>query len=113
MKLVSLIIAACCCLAMANARKPGAKTVGSDRQPFAYPSNVTIGAVDTVGGTTYDSQFNGPEWRTLVNSAGRGMYVVWMYSATNSSTFPDRNMRCNYYDGSLKQWIFGDPLFMS
>jgi hypothetical protein len=97
---------------MANARKSGATAASSGKQSSARPSNVTIGAVDTVGGTTYDSQFNGPEWRTLVNSAGHGMYVVWMYSSTNSVAFPDRNMRCNYYDGSLRQWIYGDPLFM-
>jgi hypothetical protein len=112
MKLVSLIAATCCCLAIANEPKSSAKAVRSDKQPSARPSNVTIGAVDTVGGTTYDSQFNGPEWRTLVNSAGHGMYVVWTYSSTNTSTFPDRNMRCNYYDGSLRQWIYGDQLFM-
>ena len=111
-QLVSLMIAACCCLAMANARKSSAKAVSSDKQPSARPPNVIIGAVDTVGGTTYDDQFNGPEWRTLVNSAGHGMYVVWMYSSTNSVLFPDRNMRCNYYDASLRQWIYGDPLYM-
>jgi hypothetical protein len=69
----------------------------------------TIGTVDTVGGTTYDNQFGGPSWRLLVNSVGRGIYVAWMYSASMSgSTFPDRNMRLNYYDYALQRWVYSD-----
>jgi hypothetical protein len=83
---------------------------GSNRE-----ARFTIGAVDTVGGTTYDWQFSGPEWRMLANSAGRGIYVVWMYSASMSgSTFPDRNIRLNYYDRALQKWIYADSTdFMS
>jgi hypothetical protein len=71
----------------------------------------TIGAVDTVGGTTYDNQFGGPSWRMLANSAGHGIYVVWMYSASMSgSTFPDRNIRFNYYDRALQKWVYADSV---
>jgi len=75
----------------------------------AGPAGFTVGTVDTVGGTTYDWQFSGPCWRMLVNSAGHGMYVVWMYSTSMSgSTFPDRNMRLNYYDDTLQKWAYVD-----
>ncbi|MBN2464151.1 T9SS type A sorting domain-containing protein [candidate division WOR-3 bacterium] len=75
----------------------------------AGPARFTIGSVDTVGGTTYDWQFSGPCWRMLVNPAGHGMYVVWMYSTSMSgSTFPDRNMRLNYYDRTLQKWVYID-----
>jgi hypothetical protein len=75
----------------------------------------TIGTVDTVGGTTYDWQFSGPSWRTLANSAGHGIYVVWMYSASMSgNSFPDRNIRSNYYDRALHKWVYADSAdFMS
>jgi hypothetical protein len=73
------------------------------------PVRFTTGTVDTVGGTTYDWQFSGPVWRTLVNSAGRGIYASWMYSASMSgSTFPDRNMRINYYDCTSHEWSYID-----
>jgi hypothetical protein len=78
------------------------------------PAGLTVGSVDTVGGTTYDWQFSGPCWRMLVNSAGHGMYVVWMYStSTSGSTFPDRNMRYNYYDRALHEWVYADSDFMA
>ncbi|HTW91001.1 MAG TPA: FlgD immunoglobulin-like domain containing protein [bacterium] len=74
----------------------------------------TIGKVDTVGGTTYDNQFNGPSWRLLVNAAGHGIYVVWMYSADTTIYFPGRNMRLNYYDRALHKWVYSDSTsFMS
>jgi hypothetical protein len=75
----------------------------------AGPAQFTIGAVDTVGGTTYDNQFGGPSWRLLANSSGHGIYVLWMYSAsTSGTTFPDRNMRLNYYDYALQKWVYSD-----
>ncbi len=75
----------------------------------AGPAQFTIGAVDTVGGTTYDNQFGGPSWRLLANSSGHGIYVLWMYSASMSgTTFPDRNMRLNNYDYALRKWVYSD-----
>ena len=71
-----------------------------------------IGRVDTVGGTTYDWQLNGPSWRRLVNSPEHGIYAVWMYSASSGTTFPDRNMRFNSYDLSTGAWAYIDPDFM-
>ena len=81
----------------------------------AGPARFTVGAVDTVGGTTYDWQFSGPSWRMLANAANRGIYVAWMYSASMSgSTFPDRNMRTNYYDRASHHWAYVDSTdFMS
>ena len=69
----------------------------------AGPARFTIGTVDTVGGTTVDWQLNGPSLRMLVNSAGHGIYVVWMYSADTTVYCPDRNMRLNYYDHALQK----------
>ena len=79
------------------------------------PARFAIGTVDTVGGTTYDWQFGGPSWRMLANSAGHGIYIVWMYSASMSgSTFPDRNVRLNFYDRALHEWVYIDSSdFMS
>lgn len=77
-------------------------------------SGITIGVVNTVGGTTYDRQFYGPTWRTLANSAGRGVYVVWMCSADTTTSFPDLNMRFNYYDRALRKWVYSESAdFMS
>ena len=72
-----------------------------------------IGRVDTIGGTTYDWQLNGPTWRRLVNSHEYGIYAAWMYSAsTSGTTFPDRNMRYNAYDVSSRSWAYIDPDYM-
>ncbi len=72
-----------------------------------------LGTLDTVGGTTYDWQANGPALRMLVNSPGHGVHVLWMYSAsTSGTTFPDRNMRYNYYDYTTRSWLWVDPDFM-
>ena len=72
-----------------------------------------IGIVDTIGGTTYDWQSNGPAYRHLVNSPGFGIHATWMYSASDETTFPDRNMRYNYYDHSVGAWNWVDPDFMA
>jgi hypothetical protein len=73
----------------------------------------TIGAVDTVGGTTYDWQANGPALRMLVRSPGRGVHALFMYSAEMvNTTFPDRNMRYNFYDYATPAWNWIDPDFM-
>ena len=75
----------------------------------AGPGRFAVGSVDTVGGTTYDWQYSGPVWRTLVNSAGSGIYAAWMYSASMSgSTFPDRNIRLNFYDRTTHEWSYID-----
>jgi len=74
-----LVAVVCCCLSAAEGAPVTAKPPES-----GLPFRATIGAVDTVGGTTYDIQQLGPAWRTLVNSAGQGIYVVHDY-AVNSS----------------------------
>ncbi len=75
----------------------------------AGPVRFAVGSVDTVGGTTCDWQYSGPVWRTLVNSAGSGIYAAWMYSASMSgSTFPDRNIRLNFYDRTTHEWSYID-----
>jgi len=73
----------------------------------------TIGTVDTVGGTTYDWGANGPALRMLTQTPGKGVHVLWMYSADLvNTTFPDRNMRYNFYDYSANAWNWTDPDFM-
>ena len=104
MRTASLVIVVCCCL-------PAAKGASVTAKPWEpEPAfRVAIGVVDTIGGTTYDIQHLGPAWRMLVNSADRSIYAVWMYSRTLTGTiFPDRNMRCNYYDCASRSWQYSD-----
>jgi hypothetical protein len=67
-----------------------------------------IGRVDTIGGTTYDWWSNSGAVKLLVNSPQFGIHAAWMYSASGT-TFPDRNMRYNFYDYATRQWIWIDP----
>ena len=71
-----------------------------------------IGVVDTIGGTTYDWQANGPSYRMLVHSADLGIHALWMYSASDETTFPDRNMRYNFWDAGTGSWNWIDPDYM-
>ncbi len=72
-----------------------------------------VGTVDTIGGSTYDWWANGPAIRMLVNSPGYGVHALFMYSAsTSGTTFPDRNMRYNFYDYNNRSWNWIDPDFM-
>jgi hypothetical protein len=73
---------------------------------------VLVGQVDTVGGTTYDWQTNGPIGRFLINSPDYGLHVAWMYSADQTTIFPDRNMRYNFFDYAAGGWNWVDPDFM-
>ncbi|HDQ99780.1 MAG TPA: hypothetical protein ENN51_05810 [candidate division WOR-3 bacterium] len=68
-----------------------------------------IGRIDTVGGTTYDCQSFGPAYRMLVNSPDHGVHVVWMHSAAEYTSYPDRNMRYNFYDYATREWNWLDP----
>ena len=73
----------------------------------------TIGTVDTVGGTTYDWGANGAALRMLTQTPGKGVHVLFMYSTDQvNTTFPDRNMRYNFYDYSTNAWNWTDPDFM-
>jgi len=73
----------------------------------------TIGTVDTVGGTTYDWCSNGPAYRMLTQTPGRGVHVLFMYSTEMSNTtFPDRNIRYNFYDYGTGTWNWPDPDYM-
>lgn len=79
--------------------------------PPAVAGEAVLGVVDTVGGTTMDWFFNGPAYRSLVNSPDYGMHVAWMYSATDGG-MADRNMRYNFYDYSVGEWNWVDTDFM-
>lgn len=75
----------------------------------AAADSLYVGRVDTVGGTTYDWFTNGPVYRWLVNSEPWGIHAVWMASA-DSSPWPDRNKRYNFYDYVTRAWLFRDTL---
>lgn len=92
----------------------GPALTGPGQPSFSAGGEVClVGTLDTVGGTTYDWQGNGPALRMLVNSPGHGVHALWMYSAsTSGTTFPDRNMRYNYYDYATREWLWIDPDFM-
>ena len=85
-----------------------------ERHPGSVGPQFVIGDLDTVGGTTYDWLSNGPIYRFICNSPAYGIHVLWMYSASMSGTsFPDRNMRYNFYDYSANAWNWIDPDFMA
>jgi hypothetical protein len=71
-----------------------------------------IGISDTVGGTIYDWQFNGPVVRRCYNAPGYGFHVAWMYSNDTVGSQADRNMRYNFYDYASRSWNWMDPNFM-
>lgn len=69
-----------------------------------------VGRVDTVGGTTYDIEGNGPQEQSIVYDPVYGIHVAWIYSndLTNPPSFPDRNMRYNFYSESTLSWNWID-----
>jgi len=71
-----------------------------------------VGTVDTIGGTTYDWQANGPSLRYLTYSPGYGVHAAFMSSADQGGTWPDRNLRYNFYDQAAGSWNWIDPDFM-
>jgi len=73
----------------------------------------TLGTVDTVGGTKYDWQANGPSYRWIVNSPDYGLHVGWMFSAEDASPWSDRNMKYNFYDYTANVWNWIDPDYMA
>ncbi len=70
------------------------------------------GRVDTVGGTTYDMQLVGPSFRSVCCSPAYGVHCAWNYSASDSRTFPDLNVRYNFYDYASSYWNWIDPDYM-
>jgi len=65
-----------------------------------------MGRLDTIGGTTYEWQFNGPALVNCFCDPGFGVHGAWMFSADMGGTYPDRNMRYNFLDFSTGQWAF-------
>jgi len=120
------LLVLCCCLSAVSAQVSGTMTALPEERPMpsgaavapkqpvrsGVPFDISIGTLDTIGGTTYDWQFSGPVWRVIVDSRVCGIHAVWMYSADmSSSTFPDRNMRYNFYNTGWG-WTWPDPDFM-
>lgn len=80
-----------------------------DQGRVNIPPKALVGTLDTIGGTTYDWQTNGPLWKMVVNSPGFGVHVVWQWSLDLTTVFADRNMRYNYYDYAARAWSYIDP----
>jgi len=75
-----------------------------------------VGRLDTVGGTTYDWQTNGPAAVRVAYDPGFGIHVAWMFSADVGPGFPDRSVRYNYYNqtASPPDWAFRTgPAYMN
>ena len=122
MRTAVCILAICCCLSAAGARWLGATAALPDERPASLgmavasrppaPAGVrfrvSIGAVDTIGGTTYDRQASGPAWRMLVNAPGHGIHAAFMRSSDADTLFTDRNMRYNFYNDSTGEWSWID-----
>lgn len=92
--------------------KAGPSSPQSGPSP-THAARFAVGVVDTVGGTTYDWCSNGPAYRALTQTPGKGVHAIWMYSTDMSNTnFPDRNVRYNFYDYTAGAWNWTDPDFM-
>lgn len=81
--------------------------------PFNPVNFALVGTVDTVGGTMYDWQFNGPCYHMIANDPNWGVHVLWMYSPDAASGWPNRNMRYNFYDFQTRTWTFLEPPYMN
>jgi len=127
MRIATVSLLVCCCLSAVSGRWLGTMTALPDERQetsgaavaptlparAGVPFGINIGAVDTIGGTTYDWQSGGPAWRMIVDSRDWGIHATWIYSADMSNTtFPDRNMRYNSYDSDWGQWNWIDPDYM-
>jgi hypothetical protein len=90
----------------------GALTTVENHNQGPQESFVLVGTIDTIGGTTYDWQSNACAYRMVVNSPEYGVHVTWMKSASDQTTFPDRNMGYNFYDYAAGVWNWIDPDYM-
>jgi len=123
---LGIMLAICCWLSVVSAQwleptvvlpdgrsvTPGNTVAPKPPAPNGLPFKVAIGVLDTIGGTTHDWQTGGPAWRMIVDSRRYGVHATWMYSADMSnSTFPDRNMRYQFYYAGWG-WNWPDPDFM-
>ena len=73
---------------------------------------LTVGVIDTVGGTTYDDQNSGPALQWVINDPANGIHVTWMYANT-ASPWTDRTMQYNFYDRATGAWNWIEPDFMA
>ena len=65
---------------------------------LAGTDDPVLGTVDTVGGTTYDWQANGPALRMLANSDGYGIHARYVHVPTTSN---DDVVREHRFDASV------------
>ena len=125
MRAANVVLCICCCLSAVSAQwsetvnaPPDERAVSVGAAIATGPpapgtqSGITIGVVDTVGGTTIDNLTDGPAWRMLVNAPGHGMHATWTYSPDTDTLFANRNMRYTYYDYGTGVWLWPDPNFM-
>ena len=74
------------------------------------------GSLDTVGGSTYDLQANGPAARTIAYDPSHGIHVAWTASTDAGGAFPNRHVRYNFFNpaGSPPGWSYSSgPNFMN
>jgi hypothetical protein len=77
-----------------------------------FPMAIRLGQLDTVGGTTYDLQTCGPARSVARGAVGRGVHALWTWSEDTTGSFPELNMRYNFYDFGGWGWNWIDPDFM-
>ena len=100
---------------------PAVEEVGLQFTPapaFGRASGGTdiAGRLDTIGGTTYDLQANGPTAPRIAYDPSYGIHVVWTYSADAGGSFPGRYTRYNFFNesGVPPSWVFNPgPNFMN
>lgn len=66
------------------------------------------GVTDTVGGTTFDNQGSGPAMQWVARDSRFGIHAAWMYSQ-QGSTWPDRNIRYNFFEFPSGGWNWSEP----
>lgn len=70
-----------------------------------------IGRIDTVGGTVYDYWYNRHVPRGVWYDSTYGAHAIWPYSLESGGSYPDLNVRYNFYDISTQppEWVFIEP----
>lgn len=93
-----------------NNPSPGATvtTLPMELPPAGHGTDF-VGIIETVGGTTFDWQSNGPSGGSIAVDPTTGIHVTWIFSADLGGTAPDRNMRYNFFDFASRTWSFIDP----
>jgi hypothetical protein len=120
-RIASVLLAICCSLSGVSAKRSATLTVLPDEIPVrvgtgaaarpavpsGLPLDISIGSLDTIGGTFSDQLFQGPVWRMIVGTRRHGINAVW--TRTYDTLYDPPNMRYQFYDSLSGLWNWDDP----